>query len=162
VTFLVFGRLVRPMMRNRLVRRRTPSFAHVFAKLTSSAAAVIGALLAVTIVFPSVRPVDVLSGAGVLTIAVGFAFQDILQNLLAGVLLLFRQPFRGGDQVQVGEVVGTVEEINIRETVVTTFDGRRVLIPNATVYTDVSESKPPTSGFAPASSSASPMRAIWG
>ncbi len=137
VVFVVLGRLARPLVRRRLSKMRTPSFARVFAKLTSSAMTLIGTLLAITIVFPSVRPVDVLTGAGVLTIAAGFAFQDILQNLLAGILLLFRQPFRGGDQVQVGEVVGTVEEINIRETVVTTFDGRRVLVPNAKVYTDV-------------------------
>ena len=135
--FMIIGRLLRPLVRRRLVRHRTPSFARVFAKLTSAAMTVVGVLLAVTIVFPSVRPVDVLSGAGVLTIAAGFAFQDILQNMLAGVLLLFRQPFRGGDQINVGEVTGTVEEINIRETVITTFDGRRILIPNAKVYTDV-------------------------
>jgi small-conductance mechanosensitive channel len=137
VVLVLLGRGLRPVVRRRLQRRRTPSFARVFANLTSSAATLVGVLLAVTIVFPSVRPVDVLTGAGVITIAAGFAFQDILQNLLAGLLLLFREPFRGGDQVQVGDVVGTVEEINIRETVVTTFDGRRVLIPNATVYTDV-------------------------
>ena len=137
VAFVVTGRLLRPLVRRRLVRHRTPSFARVFAKLTSSAMTVAGVLLALTIVFPSVRPVDVLTGAGVLTIAAGFAFQDILQNLLAGILLLFRQPFRGGDQIMVGEVTGTVEEINIRETVIMTFDGRRVLIPNAKVYTDV-------------------------
>ena len=135
--FVVTGRLLRPLVRRRLVRRHTASFARVFAKLTSSAMSVSGVLLAVTIVFPSVRPVDVLTGAGVLTIAAGFAFQDILQNMLAGILLLFRQPFRGGDQIRAGEVMGTVEEINIRETVITTFDGRRVLIPNAKVYTDV-------------------------
>lgn len=134
---ILLGRGLRPLVRSRLRRRRSPSFANVFARLTASAATVVGVLLAVTIVFPSVQPVDVLTGAGVLTIAAGFAFQDILQNLLAGLLLLFRQPFQGGDQIEVGEVVGTVEEINIRETVVTTFDGRRVLVPNATVYTDV-------------------------
>lgn len=137
VAFVVTGRLLRPLVRRRLVRHRTPSFARVFAKLTSSAMTVAGVLLGLTIVFPSVRPVDVLAGAGVLTIAAGFAFQDILQNLLAGILLLFRQPFRGGDQISVGDVTGTVEEINIRETVILTFDGRRVLIPNAKVYTDV-------------------------
>ena len=136
-TFVMTGRILRPLVRRRLVRHRTPSFARVFAKLTSAAMSVVGVLLAVTIVFPSVRPVDVLSGAGVLTIAAGFAFQDILQNMLAGVLLLFRQPFRGGDQIQVGDLTGTVEEINIRETVITTFDGRRILVPNAKVYTDV-------------------------
>lgn len=137
VAFVITGRLLRPLVRRRLLRHRTPSFARVFAKLTSSAMTVVGVLLGLTIVFPSVRPVDVLTGAGVLTIAAGFAFQDILQNLLAGILLLFRQPFRGGDQIRVGEVTGTVDEINIRETVIVTFDGRRVLIPNAKVYTDV-------------------------
>jgi len=137
VAFVAAGRLLRPLVRTRLSRRRTPSFARVFAKLTSSAMTLTGVLLAVTIVFPSVRPVNILAGAGVLSIAAGFAFQDILQNLLAGILLLFRHPFRGGDQIQVGDVTGTVEEITIRETIVTTFDGRRVLVPNAKVYTDV-------------------------
>jgi small conductance mechanosensitive channel len=137
VLAFLLGRLLRPIVRSRLRRHKPPSFARVFAKLTSATITTLGVLLAVTIVFPSVRPVDVLAGAGVLTVAVGFAFQDILQNLLAGILLLFRQPFVGGDQMQVGDVQGTVDEINIRETVVTTFDGRRVLIPNAKVYTDV-------------------------
>ena len=135
--FLVLGRVVRPIVRRRLELHRTPSFAQVFARITQSGLTVLGALLAITVVFPSVRPVDLLAGAGVISVAVGFAFQDILQNLLAGVLLLFRQPFRGGDQIEVGDVQGTVQEINIRETVVTTFDGRRVLIPNAKVYTDI-------------------------
>ncbi|QYG94059.1 mechanosensitive ion channel family protein [Iamia sp. SCSIO 61187] len=133
------GRLLRPVVQRRLGRRRTPSFARVMSRLAAAALSVVGGLLAVTIVFPSVQPVDLLSGAGIVSVAAGFAFKDILQNLLAGVLLLFRQPFRGGDQIQVGEVAGTVEEITVRETVIRTFDGRRVLIPNATVYTDVIE-----------------------
>ena len=83
----------------------------MFSKLTSSALTISGVLVALAIVFPSVQPVNLLAGAGVLAIAVGLAFQDILQNLLAGVLLLFRQPFKDGDQIEVGDVVGTVEEI---------------------------------------------------
>lgn len=137
VVFVLVGRAIRPIVRSRLQRRRTPSFARVFARLTSAAMTVTGVLLALTIVFPSVRPVDVLAGAGILSVAVGFAFQDILQNALAGVLLLFRDPFKGGDQIEVGDVNGTVEEINIRDTVVTTFDGRRVLVPNMKIYADV-------------------------
>jgi len=57
-------------------------------------------LLAMAVTFPSVKPVDVLAGLGFFSVAVGFAFQDILENTLAGVLLLFRQPFRSGDQVK--------------------------------------------------------------
>ncbi|HVM07220.1 MAG TPA: mechanosensitive ion channel family protein [Acidimicrobiales bacterium] len=137
VVFVVVGRVLRPIVRGRLARTRTPSFARVFAKLTSAVMTLSGALLAMAVVFPSIKPVNLLAGAGVLSIAVGFAFQDILQNLLAGILLLFRHPFSGGDQIEVEDVTGTVEEITIRETVVMTYDGRRVLVPNATVYTNV-------------------------
>lgn len=56
---------------------------------------------------------------------------------IAGLLLLFRRPLRGGDQIDVGDVAGTVEQINIRETVLVTLEGRRVVIPNAKVYSDV-------------------------
>lgn len=136
VVLVAIGRVLRRLVRWRLAKHRTRSFANVFGNLAGTASTILGVLFAITIVFPSVRPVDVLAGAGLLTVAVGFAFQDILSNLLAGVLLLFRQPFVGGDQIEVIDHVGTVVEINIRETVIKTFDGRRVLIPNREVYTN--------------------------
>jgi hypothetical protein len=94
-------------------------------------------LVAVAVTFPSVKPVDLLAGLGVFSLAIGFAFQDILENTLSGILLLFRQPFRSGDQIQVMDQVGTVEEINIRETRMTTFDGELVVVPNRDVYKNV-------------------------
>jgi small conductance mechanosensitive channel len=94
----------------------------------------VGILVAMTIVFPSVRPVDLLAGLGVGSVAVGFAFKDILQNWLAGLLLLVRQPFQVGDQVVIMGFEGTVERIERRSTDLTTYDGRRVLIPNSEVY----------------------------
>jgi small conductance mechanosensitive channel len=130
------GRLVRPLMRRHLLKRRTESFANVFSRLIGTGFSVVGFFLAVTVVFPSVKPVDVLAGLGILSVALGFAFKDILENLLAGVLLLFRQPFQSGDQIESDEWVGTVERINIRETVIKRYDGRQVLIPNAKVYTN--------------------------
>ena len=72
---------------------------------------------------PVGEPVDLLAGLGFFSVAIGFAFQDILENLLAGILLLFRQPFVAGDQICVKEHEGTVERITIRETVLVTFDG---------------------------------------
>lgn len=94
----------------------------------------LGILIAMTIVFPSVRPVDLLAGLGVGSVAVGFAFKDILQNWLAGLLLLIRQPFQVGDQVVIKGFEGTVERIERRSTDLMTYDGRRVLIPNSEVY----------------------------
>ncbi len=104
------------------------------AKLAGWTVTTVGVLLALAVTFPSVKPVDLLAGLGFFSVAVGFAFQDILENLLAGILLLFRQPFSGGDQIRIGEHEGTVERITIRETVITTFAGERILIPNADVY----------------------------
>ena len=94
----------------------------------------VGILVAMTIVFPSVRPVDLLAGLGVGSVAVGFAFKDILQNWLAGLLLLVRQPFQVGDEVVIMGFEGTVERIERRSTDLMTYDGRRVLIPNSDVY----------------------------
>jgi len=61
----------------------------------------------------------------------------VLGNLFAGVILLTREPFRGGDQVAIGDVRGTVVRINLRETEIRTFDGRRVIIPNSVVHDGV-------------------------
>ena len=96
----------------------------------------LGLLVVATIVFPSVKPADVLATLGVGSIAIGFAFKDILQNWLAGLLLLLRQPFRQGDQIVVGKHEGTVERIEARATLIRTYDGKRVIIPNSSVYTE--------------------------
>ncbi|WGH78140.1 mechanosensitive ion channel family protein [Jannaschia ovalis] len=99
--------------------------------------AIAGLLIAFTIVVPSLRLGDLVAGLGIGSVAIGFAFKDILQNLFAGLLILFRQPFRTGDQIVTGNgYEGTVEEIEMRATLIRTYDGRRVVIPNAQVYTD--------------------------
>ncbi len=94
-----------------------------------------GVLVVAAIVFPSVKPADLLSALGVGSVAIGFAFKDILQNWMSGLLILYRQPFRRGDQIKSGEFEGTVEAIEARATVLRTYDGQRVVIPNSDIYT---------------------------
>ncbi len=76
-----------------------------------------------------------LTGVGILGFTVGFALQDVSKNLMAGILLLLQQPFDLGDAIQVNDYAGMVEEISLRATVIRTFDGRVVYLPNADVYT---------------------------
>jgi len=97
---------------------------------------VFGGMIALTILTPSLRPGDLIAGLGIGSVAIGFAFKDILQNLLAGILILIRQPFQVGDQIVAGEYEGTVERIETRATMIRTYDGRRVVIPNSDVYTN--------------------------
>jgi len=133
----VIGRGARWVLRQRLQQSRTHSFAKVMSKLGSWTVVFVSGLLALALTFPSVKPVDILAGLGFFSVAIGFAFQDILENTLAGVLLLFRQPFRSGDQITVVGQSGTVDEINIRETRLTTFDGELIIVPNRDVYKNV-------------------------
>lgn len=118
-------------------RGRTPSFVAVMSKLAGWGVVSVAVLAAVTTAFPSVKPVDVLAGLGFFSLAIGFAFRDILENTLSGVLILFRQPFQSGDEIAVVDREGTVEAISIRERRIKTFDGQLVLIPNRDVYKNV-------------------------
>lgn len=134
VGLYAIGKVLSVLVRRRYLRLGRPSFAYVMSRVVSLTATVLGVLAAITIVFPTVKPVNVLGSLGFFSIAVGFAFRDILENLLAGVLLLFRAPFRTGDEVDIQGTRGTVVEINLRETVLRRYDGQQVLVPNATVY----------------------------
>lgn len=142
VVLAIFGlaaRLVRKRVEPRLTRMKTPSFGKVAASLIYVGIILAGILIAVPIAIPSVKVSAVLGGLGLLGVAAGFAFQDILSNLLAGILLILRQPFRSGDQIEVNSYRGTVVTITIRETQIKTFDGRLIYIPNADVYTNAIE-----------------------
>jgi small-conductance mechanosensitive channel len=94
-----------------------------------------GLLVVATIVFPSVKPADLLATFGIGSVAIGFAFKDILQNWLSGLLILYRQPFRPGDQIVSGAFEGTVDAIEARATYLRTYDGQRIVIPNSDIYT---------------------------
>ena len=96
----------------------------------------VGLLVALSVALPTFRPGDIVQVLGISSVAIGFAFRDILQNFLAGILLLVTQPFRIGDQIVAGTHEGTVEDIQTRATFIRTYDGRRVVIPNAELFTD--------------------------
>ncbi|MBD1875297.1 mechanosensitive ion channel family protein [Nodosilinea sp. FACHB-131] len=96
----------------------------------------VGIIIAAVIAFPDLRLGDVIGLLGLGSVAIGFAFQDIFKNFLAGVLLLVEEPFRLGDQVVMGDYEGTVESIKIRSTQLRTYNGELVEIPNAMVFTN--------------------------
>jgi small-conductance mechanosensitive channel len=74
------------------------------------------------------------AGLGIAGLTVGFALQDIARNFVAGVLLLVRQPISIGDAVEVQGYTGTVLTINTRDTVIKTWDGETVILPNIEVF----------------------------
>lgn len=75
----------------------------------------------------------IMAAAGASAVVLGFAFKDIIENFLAGIILAFNRPFNVNDTVQIESIAGRVTSIEFRYTKISTFDGRNVYIPNADV-----------------------------
>lgn len=135
--FYLGARLLRAGVQ-RLTRRarRGRNVALVFGRLSQGVLIFVGLLVSLSIVFPSFRASDLIQLLGISSVAIGFAFRDILQNFLAGILILLTEPFRIGDQIVYGGFEGTVEDIQTRATFLQTYDGRRVIIPNSNLFTN--------------------------
>ncbi|WP_237770158.1 mechanosensitive ion channel family protein [Ornithinimicrobium sp. CNJ-824] len=138
VVGVALGQLVRLLVTRALAwRGRSESSSRVFGRLVSWLVTLLAVGAAVTITFPSIRPVNLLGGIGVVSIAAGIAFQTVLGNMFAGIVILTRDRFRVGDQISVGEHRGTVVQMGLTSTSVRTFDGRLVLVPNGTLHSEV-------------------------
>jgi small conductance mechanosensitive channel len=129
----IVGRLVA-----RVCRRFSehPYLSQVMDRLAHTLVVVAGLLVATAVVFPSFTPASLVQLLGISSVAVGFAFKDIFQNFLAGILILLTRPFRIGDEIAFDRYEGTVEDIQTRATLMTTYDGMRVVIPNANLFTN--------------------------
>ena len=116
-------------------RQKAKTLGLILGRLAQSGVVIAGVLVALTVLFPSFRPGDLIQLLGIGSVAIGFAFRDIFQNFLAGILLLLTSPFRIGDQIVVDTYEGTVEDIQTRGTTLRTHDGCRVVIPNSDLLT---------------------------
>jgi len=79
---------------------------------------------------------SILAGAGVIGLALGFAFQEIASNFVSGIFIAFRKPYRLGDIVEINDYFGEVTKVNLRTTSITTFKGLEAIIPNKTMFTE--------------------------
>lgn len=145
VLFWYLSKAVHQGVESVLVRSgRLPPVAKIVGRLAGWLVRILGFMVALTIVMPSLDAASLFGALGVGGVAIGFAFKDIFQNLLAGLLLLITRPFKIGDQIVAGSHEGTVEDIQVRATHLRLFDGRLVVIPNSDLYTGRVEVYPPT------------------
>lgn len=129
---IVFKKVVHKLLGS---RSRHQNLVKVFQRVGGALIIFIGFMIAMVIAVPGFTPAKLIGALGIGSVAIGFAFKDIFQNLLSGILLLISEPFRIGDQIVSGEYEGTVEDIKIRATTIKTYDGRQVVIPNSDLYT---------------------------
>jgi small-conductance mechanosensitive channel len=75
--------------------------------------------------------------AGAFGVGIGFGLQNVVNNFVSGLILLFERPIQVGDTVQIGSVTGEVRHIGIRSSTLRTFDGAEVIVPNGTFISDM-------------------------
>jgi small-conductance mechanosensitive channel len=129
---IVFKKIVHKLLGS---RSRHQNLVKVFQRIGGALILFIGFMIAMVVAIPGFTPAKLIGALGIGSVAIGFAFKDIFQNLLSGILLLISEPFRIGDQIVSGDYEGTVEDIKIRATTIKTYDGRQVVIPNSDLYT---------------------------
>lgn len=95
---------------------------------------IFGSLIALTVAVPSFTPAGAFAGLGVGALAIGFAFQDIFENFLAGVLIMLRDKMNIGDSIDCNKIQGKVERITLRETHIRQFTGELTVVPNSMLF----------------------------
>ncbi len=136
VTFII-SRLIRffwPRALGKMNVRRSRVL--VTQKIFSIGVWVFGILIAMIVAFPTITPGSAFTTLGITSIAMGFAFKDIIENFLAGILILIREPFKLADFITCGGYEGFIEEITVRDTHIRKSNGQRVVLPNAMLFTD--------------------------
>jgi len=137
ILFLVAASAVRALVRKVSQRRNQHrNLGLLLGQLAHTSVVILGLLTALSAVAPSFHAADLIKMLGIGSVAIGFAFQNILQNFLAGILILMQEPFQIGDWINVTGLEGRVEDIETRATVVATSKGQRIVIPNAVLFTN--------------------------
>ena len=95
---------------------------------------ILGLFIAATIILPGLTAGSILAGLGIGAVAIGFAFQDIFENFLAGVLIMVREKMRIGDVIECEGISGKVEQITLRETYVRKLSNEVTIVPNSILF----------------------------
>jgi small-conductance mechanosensitive channel len=137
ILFIVFSRLVRKLF-IKVFRKSSDNKAleGLFSTIIYYAMIGIGLFIILDILNLDKAVTSLLAGVGVVGLALGFAFQDIAANFVSGIILAFRKPFMIGDVVVVGDLMGIVDRTNLRVTVIQTYQGQEVYVPNKDVLSN--------------------------
>ena len=135
VSIVLFFLLIAKMIRKRLVKYLgSKASDKLLVNFINSLLKTINVVIALSILLYITGQTGIAKGilgaAGISAFVIGFAFKDIGENFLAGVILAFNRPFRLGDTVKTGDVEGSIVEMSLRDTHIKTFDGKDVYVPN--------------------------------
>ena len=115
-------------------RVRHQNLVKVFQRIGGALILFIGFMIAMVVAIPGFTPAKLIGALGIGSVAIGFAFQDIFENFLAGVLIMLREKMRIGDVIECEDITGKVEHITLRETHVRKLSGELTVVPNSILF----------------------------
>jgi small conductance mechanosensitive channel len=133
--FIVLSRFIRKLV-YRLVLRltHTEAVSGLFSSMAYLFFCFVGLFIALNVLQLDKTVASLLAGAGIIGLALGFAFQDLTANFISGIFITFRKPFDVGHQIETNGFTGNVEHIQLRSTTLRTLDGLHVIIPNKEIF----------------------------
>jgi small conductance mechanosensitive channel len=137
IVFVVISNLARKLF-IKIFKRSSDNKAleNLFSTIIYYAMLGIGMFIILDILNLNKAVTSLLAGVGVVGLALGFAFQDIAANFVSGIILAFRKPFLIDDVIKLGDLMGIVSRTNLRVTVIRTYQGQEVYVPNKDVLSN--------------------------
>ncbi|MGS2719037.1 mechanosensitive ion channel family protein [Paraglaciecola aestuariivivens] len=138
IVFSIIARIAGRMMKNLLLKTMdSQQIANLLASIFKVCVLITGIFISLDFLGLTGAVTSLLAGAGIVGLAIGFAFQDMTENLIAGIAMGIRKPFQIGDVVEADQVFGTVKTINLRNTLIETFFGQLEVVPNKILFRNV-------------------------
>lgn len=138
VVFAVFfflSRVLRKLMYKLLLKvSHKPTVSGLFSSIFFIIILLVGLFISLQLLHLEKTIASILAGAGIIGLALGFAFQDLTANFISGVFIIFRKPFDVGNIVDTNGFTGIVEEIQLRSTTIRTFQGLHIMLPNKDIF----------------------------
>lgn len=133
--FFFLSKFIRRLLRNALFRvSGKPTISNLFSNIIYLIILFIGFFIGLELLHLDKAVTTLLAGAGVIGLALGFAFQDLTANFISGIFIIFRKPFDAGHVVETNGFTGTVELIQLRSTIIRTTSGLQVNLPNKDIF----------------------------
>lgn len=136
MVFYLVARIVRAILTRSMRRVSVSEHAlRVITRLITIGITVAGIFVALGVM--GINPGALVASLGLVSVGLGFALKDVIENFLAGITIILQRPFIIGDAVRFGDVEGIVEDLRVRDTIIRTYDGRKVFVPNRSLFTGV-------------------------
>ncbi len=135
LVFVGLGKAFRSVVK-RFLRNTSDSEAlnNLILKVVYLSVILTGAFIALSVLKLDKAVTSLLAGAGIIGLALGFAFQDIAANFMSGIIMTFRKPIRIGDLIETNDIFGTVKNINLRSSELMTPQGQLMIVPNRKIF----------------------------